>query len=160
MKLPPVIRARWQALAPRERILAGAGAGLVGFALLWSLLIAPPLAVLRTSAAQHATLDQQLQRMRGLQAQAQALQSQPRMNQDESRRLLEASVRERLGAGARMVTAGERVTLTLAATPPDALAQWLQQARVNARAFPTEARLTRGPSGGWDGTIVLTLPPR
>lgn len=160
MKLPPALQARWQSLAPREKILAGAGAALVAFALLWSLLVAPPLAVLRTSAAQQAALDQQLQRMRGLQAQAQALQSQPRMSQDESRRLLESSVRERLGAGARLAAAGERVTVTLAATPPDALAQWLQEARVNARAFPSEARLTRGPSGGWDGTVVLTLPPR
>ena len=61
---------------------------------------------------------------------------------------------------ARMTVAGERVTLTLTATPADALATWLTQARVNARALPSEARLNRGPSGGWDGTIVVTLPGR
>ena len=59
-----------------------------------------------------------------------------------------------------MAIAGERVTVTLAGTPPDALAQWLGQARVNARALPGEARLTRNASGAWDGTLVLSLPPR
>lgn len=160
MKIPAQLQARWQGLAPREKMLAAGAAALVAFALLWWLLIAPPLAVLRSSDAQHNALDNQLQRMRGLQGQAQGLQNQPRMNADQSQRLLESSVRERLGTTARMVVMGERVTLTLSATPADALAQWLQQARVNARALPSEAKLTRGAGGGWDGTVVLTLPPR
>lgn len=160
MKIPPSIQARWQGLAPREKMLAAAAAGLVALALLWWLLIAPPLAVLRGSDAQHAALDTQIQRMRALQAQAQSLQSQPRMNQDESLRLLETSVRDRLGTSARLVVMGERATVTLSAAPPEALARWLQQARANARAVPSEARLTRGATGGWDGTVVLTLPPR
>ena len=75
-------------------------------------------------------------------------------------RTLERSVRQRRGTSARMVVAGDRVTLTLTNTPPDALASWLSQARVNARAVPAETRLTRGAGGGWDGTVVLTLPPR
>ena len=32
--------------------------------------------------------------------------------------------------------------------------------RVNARALPSEARLQRNPAGLWEGTLVLTLPPR
>jgi len=116
--------------------------------------------VLRSSDAQHQALDAQLARMRALQQQAQALQGQPKQNQDESMRMLESSVRQRLGTSARMVVAGDRVTLTLTNTPPDALAGWLSQARVNARAVPAETRLTRNAGGGWDGTVVLTLPPR
>jgi general secretion pathway protein M len=160
MKLPPQWSAAWAGLAPREKMLAGGAAALVLMALIWWLAIAPALAVLRSSDAQHQALDAQLARMRALQKQAQALQGQPKQNQDESLRLLEASVRQRLGTSARMVVAGERVTLTLANTPPDALATWLSQARVNARAVPAETRLTRGAGGGWDGTVVLTLPPR
>lgn len=160
MKVPPQWSAAWAGLAPREKMLAGGAAALVLLVLIWWLAVAPALAVLRSSDAQHQALDAQLARMRALQKQAQALQGQPKQNQDESLRLLEASVRQRLGTSARMVVTGERVTLTLANTPPDALATWLSQARVNARAVPAETRLTRGAGGGWDGTVVLTLPPR
>jgi general secretion pathway protein M len=160
MKLPPQAATAWAGLAPREKMLAAAAGIFVLVALLWWLAVAPALATLGASDAQHQSLDAQLARMRNLQQQAQALQGQPKQNPDESLRLLEAAVRQRLGTSARMVVAGERVTLTLTATPADALAIWLSQARVNARAVPTEARLTRGASGGWDGTVVLTLPPR
>ncbi|WP_240788558.1 type II secretion system protein GspM [Ramlibacter henchirensis] len=160
MKLSPKWSAAWAGLAPREKMLAGVAGAVVLLGLLWWLAVAPALAVLRASDAQHQALDAQLARMRALQQQAQALQGQPRQNPDESLRLLEAAVRQRLGTSARMVVAGERVTLTLTGAPPDALATWLSQARVNARAVPSEARLTRGATGGWDGTVVLTLPPR
>jgi len=62
-----------------------------------------------------------------------------------------------LGTAARMSIAGDRVTVTLTGVPPDAFASWLAQARVDARALPTEARLTRTPAG-WDGTVVMALP--
>jgi general secretion pathway protein M len=88
------------------------------------------------------------------------MQSQPRQTYDEALRQLETSVKQRLGTSARMAVAGERVTLTLAGTPADALAQWLTQARINARALPAEARLARNAAGLWDGTIVLNLPAR
>ena len=32
--------------------------------------------------------------------------------------------------------------------------------RSNARAIPGEAKLARNATGGWDGTLVLALPPR
>jgi general secretion pathway protein M len=147
-------------LAPRERHLVAAAAGLILAALLWWLLLAPALAVLRSAPAQHRSLDAQLQRMLGLQAQAQALRSQPRQTTDEAGRLLEATVREKLGTTARMTIQGERVTLTLTGASPQALGPWLTQARTNARALPVEARLTRNAAGLWDGTLVLALPAR
>jgi general secretion pathway protein M len=154
------LRGRWEQLAPREKTLVAGAAGLVAAALLWWVAIAPALNTLRSAEAQHRVLDAQLQRVLGLQAQAQAMQSQPRQNHDEAVRLLETSVRQRLGTTARITLSGERVTLTLAGTSADALAQWLTQARVNARALPSEARLNRNAAGLWDGTLVLTLPPR
>ena len=160
MKIRPQWTPAGPGLAAREKMPAGGAAALVLLALIWWLAVAPALSVLRSSDAQHQALDAQLARMRALQQQAQALQGQPKQNQDESMRMLEASVRQRLGTSARMVVAGDRVTLTLTNTPPDALAGWLSQARVNARAVPAETRLTRGAAGGWDGTVVLTLPPR
>jgi general secretion pathway protein M len=160
MKLPAKWTAAWQGLAPREKILAAAAAGLVAFALLWWLAVGPALSVLRTAESQHQALDAQLGRMQALQQQAKALQAQPKQGYDESLRQLEAAVRQRLGTSARMTVTGERVTVTLTGTPADALATWLTQARINARALPSEARLSRAASGGWDGTVVVTLPGR
>jgi general secretion pathway protein M len=133
---------------------------LLGIVLAWLIAIGPALATLRTAEEQHRALDAQLQRMRGLQAQAQALQSQPKQSHEEALRLLELSVRQRLGTSARLVIAGERATITLTGTPPDSLAQWLTQARVSARALPGEARIYRNTGGLWEGTLVLALPPR
>lgn len=154
------LRARWQALAPREQALVAAAAALVALALLWWIALAPALGTLRSAEEQHRALDQQLQQMRRLQAQAKAMQSQPRLGQEEALRQLEAAIRQQLGLSARYAIAGERVTVTLTNTPAAALAQWLSQVRTNARALPGEARLTRNAAGGWDGTLVLTLPAR
>ena len=154
------LRLRWRRLAPREQALVAAALALVTAALLWWLLIAPAVSTLRSAEVQHRTLDAQLQQMLRLQAQAQAMKDQPRQSHDEAIRLLEAAIRERLGASARYSISGERVAVTLTGVPAPVLAQWLTQARVNARALPGEARLARSPAGTWDGTLVLTLPPR
>jgi general secretion pathway protein M len=153
-------RPYWQRLAPREQALVAAAVAVVGLALLWWVLIGPALSTLRSAESQHRSLDTQLQQMLQLQAQAQAMQAQPKQSYDEAIRLLEVSIRERLGASARYSISGERVTVTLASVPSPVLAQWLTQARVNARALPGEARLARNTAGNWDGTLVLSLPPR
>lgn len=155
-----MLKARWDGLRPREQAMVAAAAAVVAVALVWLVALGPALSTLRGAEVQRRALDAQLQHVRLLQAQAQTLQSQPKLNYDEALRLLEQSVQQRLGATARMVVVGERVNITLAGTAPDALAQWLTQARVNARALPSEARLQRNPAGLWDGTLVLTLPPR
>jgi general secretion pathway protein M len=154
------LRARWDGLALREKALVAAAAALVAFALLWWVALAPALGTLRAAEGQHRELDAQLQHMQRLQAQARAMQAQPRQTHDEAMRLLELAIRQQLGATARYAIAGDRVNLTLTGASSDALAQWLTQARVNARALPGEARLTRNAAGLWDGTMVLTLPPR
>jgi len=154
------LRARWAGLAPRERLLVGSAAGLVAFALLWWIAIAPALGTLRSAPLQHRSLDAQLQHMKRLQSQAKAMQSQPKQGADEAMRQLEATIRQQLGVSARYAIAAERVTITLTNTPAPALAQWLTQVRTNARAIPGEARLARNAAGGWDGSLVLALPPR
>jgi general secretion pathway protein M len=152
------LRARWNALAGREKMLVGTAAGVVLLALVWWVAIGPALSTLRTADQQRRTLDAQLQRMTSLQAQAKAMQSQPKQGREEAMRQLELSIRQRLGTSARTVIAGDRVTVTLSGTPADAFAQWLAQARTAARAVPGEAHLTRNANGTWDGTLVLNLP--
>jgi general secretion pathway protein M len=154
------LRARWDGLAPRERLLVAAAAGVVGIALLWWVALGPAIATLRSSDGQHRALDAQVQQMLRLQAQAKVMQAQPRQNPDEAMRQLEAAIRQQLGVAARYSIAGDRVTVTLTGVPPQALAQWLSQVRINARALPVEAKLTRAVAGGWDGSLVLALPPR
>jgi general secretion pathway protein M len=160
VKLPEQVTQTWRGLAPREKLMAAGAAAVLVFALVWWVAIGPALGVLKASEAQHRSLDAQLARMQALQQQARALQTQPKQSHDDSLRALEAAVRQRLGTTARTTVAGDRVTVTLSGTQPEALAAWLAEARANARALPAEARLTRGASGGWDGTLVLTLPAR
>lgn len=154
------LRARWNALAPREKILVAGAATLVAISLVWLIAIQPALNTLRTSESQHRALDAQLQQMLALQQQARALQSQPKLGHDDALRLLEQSMQQRLGTSGRLAVNGDRATVTLTGTPPDALARWLTQARVDARAVPGEAHLTRNAAGLWEGTLVLSLPAR
>jgi len=154
------LRERWQALATREKILVAATTALVALALLWLVAVRPASGVLRSAEPQHRALDAQLQQMAGLQQEARAMQSQPKIGRDEAQRLLELSLRQRLGTSARLAVAGDRATVTLTGTQADALARWLTQARVDARALPGEARLQRNAAGLWEGTLVLSLPPR
>lgn len=156
-----VLLARWQALAPRERFLVGMASTVVILALFWWLLMAPALQTLRTAAQQRTQLDQQLQQMRGLQAQAKALQSSPKVNTSDALRALESSAKQRLGSNTQINVVGERASVTLKAVNPDALAQWLAQARVNAHALPVEAHLVQNLEAGaakWSGTVVMRLP--
>ena len=171
MMLPPPLQARWDALAGRERLLVLLAAAVVLLAALWWLALAPALATLRAADAQHRLLDAQLQQIRTLQAQATALQAQPKLGGDDAQRTLDALLKQKLGASAQMSVIGDRASVTLKGASADALAQWLTQARINARAVPTEVRLVRGAAAGagavaggsnavWDGTLVLNLPAR
>lgn len=153
------LKERWQKLAGREKAWVASGGAVVAALLVWLIAIGPALSTLRTAEQQQRTLDAQLQRMRILQAQAQALQAQPKQNREEAVRLLELSVRQQLGTAARTLIAADRATITLTGAAPEAVAQWLSQARANARALPSEARLNRNASGLWEGTVVLSLPP-
>lgn len=154
------LQARWDGLAAREKTLVLAAAGLVALALVWWVALGPAIATLRGAESQHRALDAQLQQMLRLQAQAQAMQSQPRQTHDEALRQLELAIRQQLGTTARYTIAGDRVTVTLTGASSQALAQWLSQVRINARTLPGEAKLTRNAAGAWDGSIVLSLPPR
>lgn len=140
------LKAQWQAMAPREQNLVLGATAIVGLALVWWVAISPALQTLRTAPKRHAELDTQLQRMRGLQAEAQQLQAVPQSSTGDATGALRNGLTQRLGTAAQLNVAGDRATVTLKAAPADALAQWLALARSNARAVPIEARLTRAAS--------------
>ena len=182
MKMPETLQRRWNSLLPREKTLAQVTAAVIGVALLWWLAVAPALKTLRSAPQQHQALDAQLQQMKRLQAQATQMQSQPVLDQDASRRALDAAVKQRLGATTQVNVVGDRATVILKAVPADAIAPWLAQVRTNARALPVEVKLNRSSTPPatasaagkgaapatppvaaqplWDGTVVLALPTR
>lgn len=162
------LQPHWAALAPRERRSVIVALSLVGLALVWWLVLGPALHTLRAADAQHRSLDAQLQTMRSMQAEVKALQSQSVLGFDEALRSVQASAKTDLSGTAQINVVGERVSVTLKNTPADALARWLAQVRINARALPTEAKLVRSPAStaanatqaAWDGSLVLALPKR
>jgi general secretion pathway protein M len=156
MNLLTSLQTRWQGASKREQGLLLAALALLLAALLWWVGLAPALTTLRAAATQQRGLDADLQHMRQLQAQAQSLQAQPKIALDEARRRLETALKP-MGASAQLSLVGERATLTLKGASADALAQWLTQVRLNARALPAEAHLLRNAAGAWDGTVVLNL---
>jgi general secretion pathway protein M len=125
--------------------------------LLWWLALAPALTTLRQAPAQHAQLDAQLSHMRQLSALATHLQAQPIRSSEERLAALQADTRRLLGETARVRVSGEQVTVSVGATQPDTLAQWLADVRANARLTPAEARLSR--STGPASTQAATPPP-
>lgn len=147
----------WRALAARERSLLLLMAGVLLAAALWFGGLAPALRTLRTAPAQIATLDAQLAAMQAMAAQARGMQAREPLLRADAVRALEASVRQRLGGTGQVNATADRVTVVLKGAPPQAMAPWLSQARLQARVVATQASLSRGPAG-WDGTIVFTLP--
>jgi general secretion pathway protein M len=149
----------WRQLKLSERRLILTATWLIVAALLWWLAIAPALKTLKEAPAQHRALDTQLQNMRTLSAEAKNLQSQPKLGLDDAQKALQSTVTQRFGATAQLNLTGERASLTLKNANAQEIALWLTQARVNARALPSEAKLNRL-GDVWDGTMVLTLPKK
>lgn len=163
-RAPGPLAMAWARMEARERRLVALAAAVVGLALLWWLGLAPALRTLRAADDQRAALQVQAQQMQQLKAEAEALKALPRMSRDEALRALEGAVKQRLGDTGQLSVVGDRANVTLKNTPADALAQWLADARINARATPVDARLTRGASTAagapvlWSGTLSLGLP--
>lgn len=162
------VSAHWAALASRERVLVGGAIALVGVALLWWVAISPALSKIKSAREAAPQLDAQLQIMRSQAQEAASLKSQRLLGYDESLRSLEASVKT-LGSGATLSVSDARASITLKGVSGDALAQWLAQARANARLVPSELRLQKSAASAstataalttWDGSIALNLPAR
>jgi general secretion pathway protein M len=148
-------------LSSRERTAVTIAAWVIGLGLLWWLAVAPAIDTLRQAPARHARLDAQLGQMQRMAATAESLRGQSSAQppgRDEVLRALETATTA-LGGTAQLSVLGDRATLTLRNTSPEALAQWLAQVRINARLLPVDSQINREPgSPGWNGTVVLTGP--
>lgn len=150
--------AAMEGLAPRERLAVRLALWLLGLALLWWLALAPAWRTLSQAPERHARLDVQLGEMRQLAATANALRDQASgqvIGRAAALRAIEVSMATLAGTG-QMSVLGDRVSVSLSNTPPQALAQWLAQVRLNARVVPVEAQLNAGTAPqGWSGTVQL-----
>lgn len=157
------LRDRWSGLADREKTWVWLALVLVLGAVLWSFLLAPSIATLRSADALARTLDAQLVHVRALQLDAAALQKQPVQKYDEALRALTSATSLALGATAKLTVVGDRASVALQDSSADGLAQWLTEARANAKSVPIEARLSRSLQPGaprWNGVVVMSLAPR
>lgn len=152
------LKAVWDGVPSQVRSVVVPAVGALVVLLLVVFTVLPSLKVLRFAAADHQTLDGQLETMRALAGQAQAIKNEPRPSQAEAVKFLETSIKQRLTPGAQMNVTGDRATLTLNNVKPEALAAWLADARTNGRLLPTEAKLARSTEAGWSGQLVLNLP--
>ncbi|MGM9513592.1 type II secretion system protein GspM [Roseateles sp. DB2] len=156
--LPPqlqLLQQRWQALQPRERsALLLAGIALAAL-LLWLMALQPALRTLRETPPRLAQAEEQLQQMRRLAQESQALKDLPPVPPAQAEQALKAST-ERLGGSAQLQVSGDRATLQLRNISPEQLQNWLAEARSAARARTVEAQMQRSPSG-YNGVIVLAL---
>jgi len=162
------LRARWQALSPREQRSVSVLGALFGLLLFGSIAIAPALNTLRDSDHRRAQLGEQQTQMLALQAQAKALQTRPPLSRDEALRTLQSLTPN---TQIQLNVQGDRVVVQLKAVPAPTLANWMAQTRSQAQALPVEAHLTRSNTTGmapattspvvaWDGSMVLHLPTR
>ncbi|MEO7246680.1 MAG: type II secretion system protein GspM [Rubrivivax sp.] len=151
-------RARWDALAARERRLVVGALVLVAVALLWAMALRPAWRTLRSAPVESARLDAEWATMQRQAAEVRTLRSAAPVAPALAAQSLQAAT-TRLGGGARLALQGERAVLTLTDIDGAALLQWLAEARQGARARPVEANLRHG-DGGYSGTLVLQLGGR
>lgn len=148
----------WRARPVRERYAVVAAALVVGFSLLWQLGVAPAWHTLRNAPAQRATAQQQLNTMHAMATLARSLQNQSThtaLPRTERLRALQTATTQHLGTQARIEPKTESVEVTLQNATALALAQWLQQVRLNAQLTTISANLTRSGNQHWSGTLVL-----
>ena len=95
------LRARWQALGPRERRGLALAAWVLGLFLLWAVAIAPAWRTTRAAPAQLDRLDAQLQQMQRQAHEARELRAIPALGSSQAAAALRAAT-DTLGAGGRL----------------------------------------------------------
>jgi general secretion pathway protein M len=150
-----MVRARWQALAARERRLVAIATTVLGLFLVWMLFVQPAWRTLREAPVQLDRLDTQLQQMQRLAAESRELRNATPLSAAQSAMALKAAT-ERLGEKGRLALQGDRAILTLTNVSGEQLRGWLSEARSGAHARPVEAQLSRG-AQGYNGTVVVSL---
>jgi len=148
-------QARWQALAPRERLLVTMAAWALGLATLWTWGLQQPLQAGRQAQASLERLDEQWLVMQRQAAEAQALKAVAPLPAGQADQALQAAT-SRLGTRGKLARQGPRAVLSVEGVSPSELQAWWAEARAGARARPVEMQLSRN-ERGLTGTVTVTL---
>ena len=152
------LRQQGDKVSARERLLLRSAGICCSLALIWWVGIAPARHTLAQAQENQAQAEDQRQRMLNARAEALALQGRPPIDRQTSLTALQTSVKNQWGNQAELQIQNEHATLILPSTAPEVLLTWLAQARLNAHALPSEAKLQRNAAGQWEGRLLLTLP--
>lgn len=149
-------RAWWDQRAPRERQLVTAAAVVLAAMLAWWLLIVPVWRTARDVPAQIQLAEYDLRWMQRDAALAKPLLATPALPQAAAHAALQAATQQLAGT-ATLQLADDRATLSVNGTAPDALRNWIAQARTGARAQVQSVQLTSTGSQSWSGQVVVRL---
>ncbi len=149
-------QAQWASMSTSERRLLTVVAWLAGITLLVMLGVRPAWRSLQTVPTQIQAVEAELSVMRQQADEAQTLRQRPPVPPVQAEASLQAAT-ARLGESARLSRQGDRSVLSFQGVSGEALAVWLEEVRVGARARPLEAEWQQGPDGGYQGTVTLSL---
>jgi general secretion pathway protein M len=149
-------QARWSQASAREQGLVRIGVSVVLLAALWFIALRPAWVSLQASRTQAPVVRAQYERVLQLQAQAQALRAQAPGAPVNATAVLQGALSS-LEKDARMAVLAERASISFKDARPEALAHYLEQARLMAHTSTLEMHVTQS-AGLWSGSLVLLLP--
>ena len=147
---------QWAGMSVGERRLLTAAAWLAALTLLVMLGVRPAWRTLQSVPTQMQAVETELAFMRQQADEAQKLRQHPPVPPVQAEASLQAAT-ARLGASANLSRQGDRIVLNFQGVSGEALATWLEEVRVGARARPLEAAWQLGAEGAYQGTATLSL---
>lgn len=147
---------RWSQSSAREQTMVRVAVSVLLLAALWFIALRPAWVSLKAARAQAPLVRAQYEQVLQLQAQAQALRAQATSAPVDAKAALQSAL-SGLEKSARMAMQGERATISFKDARPEALARFLEQARLIAHTRTIEMHLSQS-AGLWSGSLVLQLP--
>jgi type II secretory pathway component PulM len=152
------IRSKWTAIEPDQRRLLSFAILMAAFAVFYIGGVRPAMKTIASTPAKIERGEAALSRIKGLAEQAGALQKTAKVSRAESYASLDASAKKYAGAIALRAVSDTAVA-TVDKLKGAELSAWITQARMSARAVPSDVDAARDPATGlWSGTITFKLP--
>jgi general secretion pathway protein M len=149
-------QARWSQASAREQTWVRIAIGVLLLAALWFIALGPAWVSLKAARSQAPVVRAQYEQVLQLQAQALALRARAPSAPVDAKAVLQNGLSS-LEKNARMAVQAERATISFKDAAPDALARYLELARLMAHANTLEMHLNQV-GGQWSGSLVLQLP--